>query len=340
MTPKPRPKLRLEAKRMTICAAAMCPDGIVLCADTLESVGSVHRSVQKLVELQLVNDDLKAIIVCATEDAVFSDALIEKISESLDRCTGTLASARDAIEDTTLKYCSDIWKTVDPKPKAEMLIGLKTIDDFRLLHLSTPTVRTIDSSEFIGYGRELAIYKAGQFRLKNTPMDVTAPILAYIVDTVKNNSQFCGRETNLALLHKDGTVEIKSPEYITNTTQGYKSIDWLLNTWVFPLLPLFVSEVGEDVLSSIGSLGEPKSDWAAKIPDMLKFLSIRRKSILAGEPQPEISESLRLIRAYSGAGLAVTMMTTSARQLRELGTIEQWSTGGDRRCLSASRGIQ
>jgi hypothetical protein len=309
---------------MTICAAAMCPDGIVLCADTLESVGSVHRSVQKLVELPLVNDDLKAMIVCATEDAVFSDALIEKISESLDRSTGTLASARDAIEDATLKYCSDVWKTVDdPKPKAEMLIGLKTIDDFRLLHLSTPTIRNIDSSEFIGYGRELAIYKASQYGLKDSPMDVTAPIVAYIVDIVKNNSQYCGRETNLALLHKDGTVEHKSQDYIAKTTQGYKSIDWLLNTWAFPFLPLFVTASGsEDALSMIGNLGVPKSDWVEKIPGILQFLAARKKSIQAGEPQPEPTEARKLGVAFAGVKLAIDMIVNQSQKIHELGAIE------------------
>jgi hypothetical protein len=115
------------------------------------------------------------------------------------------------------------------------------------------------------------------------PTDTAAPIIAYIVDIVKDNVQFCGRSTSLAVLHVDGIVEHKSQDYIAKTTQGYKSIGWLLDTWVFPFLPLVVKETGEDALSMIGALGEPKAVWAEKIPEILSILVARKKSILAGE---------------------------------------------------------
>jgi hypothetical protein len=304
---------------MTICAGMLCSDGIVLCADTLESVGSVHRSVEKLVELPIVSDALTAVLVCATDDGIFADALIERISESLNRCAGTFSSAKNAIENATLRYCSDIWKVLDAsldKPMAHMLIGLKTVDDLRLLELSTPTVRTIETWEFIGYGRELGIYKAGQYGLKGMPTDTAAPIIAYIVDIVKNNIQFCGRSTSLAILHGDGNVEHKSQDYIAKTTQGYKSIGWLLDTWVFPFLPLVVRETGEDALSMIGALGEPKTDWVEKIPEMLKLLAARKKSIIAGEI-PAVPENHKRKIAVNGFSFAARMIVNSAKQLYE-----------------------
>lgn len=311
---------RERKRRMTICAGMLCTDGIVLCADTLESVGSVHRSVEKLIELPIVSDALSAVVVCATDDGIFADALIERISESLNRCAGTFASARDAIENATLKYCTQIWKALDTasqdKPMAHMLIGLKTVDDLRLLELSTPTVRTIEAWEFIGYGRELGIYKAGQYGLKDMPTDTAAPIIAYIVDIVKDNVQFCGRSTSLAVLHVDGIVEHKSQDYIAKTTQGYKSIGWLLDTWVFPFLPLVVKETGEDALSMIGALGEPKAVWAEKIPEILSILVARKKSILAGEI-PAIPENHKRKVAIGGFSLAARMIVNSAKQLHE-----------------------
>jgi len=302
---------------MTICAGMLCTDGIVLCADTLESVGGVHRSVEKLVQLPIISDALSAVVVCATEDAVFSDALIDKISESLDHSDGTFASAKDAIEDATLEYCRAIWGTnPQDKPTAELLIGLKTADDLRLLHLATPTVRTIESWEFIGYGRELGIYKAGQYGLKNIPTDTAAPIIAYIVDIVKNNAQYCGRATSLAVLHTDGHVEHMSQDYIAKATQGYKSIEWLLNTWVFPFLPLMVGEAGEDALSMIGKLGEPKPDWVQKIPWMLQILKDRKEQVLAGLV-PAIPEKQKQKMAFNGIPFAARLLQNSSKQLYE-----------------------
>jgi hypothetical protein len=304
---------------MTICAGMLCSDGIVLCADSLESLGSIHRSVEKLVELPIVSEGLKAVVVCATDDGIFADALIERISESLDRSDGTFASARSAIESTTRKYCNEIWTVLDAsqnKPTAEMLIGLKTVDDLRLLHMSGLVVRTIETWEFIGYGAPLGIYKAGQYGLRDMPTDTAAPIIAYIVDIVKNNVPFCGRSTSLAVLHANGNVEHKSQDYIANTTQGYKSIGWLLDTWVFPFLPLIVAETGEDILSMIGKLGEPKTDWVEKIPGMLKFLKDRKTLILAGEILA-IPETQKQKSAFNGIPYAARVLKGSSAKLYE-----------------------
>lgn len=304
---------------MTICAGMLCTDGIVLCSDSLEAVGTVHRAVNKLVELPIASDDLQVIAVMATDDGVFSDALLEKISDKLNFSTGTFASAKDAIEDATLEYCQSIWSVLDSsqmKPAAEMLIGLRTVDDLRLLHLATPTVRTIETPEFIGYGRELAIYKAGQYRLKDMPTETAAPIIAYIVDVVKNNSNFCGRPTDLAILRRDGSVEHKSQDYIATTTQGYKSIGWLIDTWVFPFLPLIVAETGNDALTMIGKLGEPKSDWNEKIPEILKLLKEKKDLTLAGII-PAIPEKQKQKQAFGGVPFAARLLQTAAKQLHE-----------------------
>jgi hypothetical protein len=330
ISPKPpqMPTLhRRERKsRMTICAAMRCVDGIVLCADTLETVGNAQRYVDKLVELPLVSDDLKAIVVCATEDALFSDALIDKISEAIDRSNGTFSSAKDAIEDVTQQYCRDIWgtySTTQEKPIAEMLIGLKTSDDIRLLHIRTPIVHTIETPEFIGAGRDVGIYKANQFGLKDIPVDTAAPIIAYIVDIVKSNAQYCGGPTNLAILHSNGHVEHKSQDYITKTTQGYKSIEWLLNTWVFPFLPLMVGEVGgEDALSLIGKLGEPTKKHIDRIPEFLKFLSDRKKLVLAGEI-PAIPQVDKDVQAVNGFSYGARVIVNAAKQLHDLNLIKR-----------------
>jgi hypothetical protein len=322
---------------MTICAGTLCSDGIVLCADTMETVGSVHRSVEKLVELPIVLDGVSAVVVCATNDAVFSDALIERVSEYIDRSDGTFASARDAIEDVTLEYCTKIWKALQDskeKPTAEMLIGLKTVDDLRFLHLSTPTIRVIESCEFIGYGRELGIYKAGQYGLKGMPTETAAPIIAYIVDIVKNNSPYCGRSTDLAILHADGKVEHKGQDYIAKATQGYKSIEWLLDAWVFPFLPVAVSETGADILSLIGELGKPKSEWVEKIPEWLKLLAARKKSILAGETAA-IPENQKQRIAFGGMPYAARILQNSSKHLYEQNLIgEETKESLNTRCAA------
>ena len=81
-------------------------------------------------------------------------------------------------------------------------------------------------------------------------------------------------------------------------------------------LPLLVGQAGEDVLSMIGKLGEPKAEWVEKIPEMLKFLAARKKSILAGEI-PAIPENQKRKIAASGFSLAARIILNSSKQLYE-----------------------
>ncbi|HEX4322860.1 MAG TPA: hypothetical protein VHZ52_18240, partial [Acidobacteriaceae bacterium] len=175
-------------------------------------------------------------------------------------------------------------------------------------------VRAIDGLEFIGYGTELATYKAGQYELKNVPLETACPIIAYIVDIVKNNVPGCGRDTSLAVMHADGNIEHKTQDYINNSTQGYKRIEWLIDTWVFPFLPVMVGEAGEDALSMIGKLGKPNTDWAEKIPTYLKFLKDRKDLVLAGE-LPAIPEVQKRKTAFHGISYAARSLQNTTKNL-------------------------
>jgi hypothetical protein len=136
------------------------------------------------------------------------------------------------------------------------------------------------------------------------------------VDIVKNNVAGCGRDTSLAVMHADGKIEHKTQDYITKATQGYKSIEWLIDTWVFPFLPLIVGEAGEDALSMIGKLGKPNTDWAQKIPTYLKFLKDRKDLILAGEI-PSISDIQKQKSAFNGIPYAARILKNASKQLYE-----------------------
>jgi hypothetical protein len=64
----------------------------------------------------------------------------------------------------------------------------------------------------------------------------------------------------------------------------------------------------------IGKLGEPKTDWVGKIPEMLKFLKERKTLILAGEI-PAIPENQNRKLAVHGFSSAARTIQNSAKKL-------------------------
>lgn len=63
-------------------------------------------------------------------------------------------------------------------------------------------------------------------------------------------------------------------------------------------------------------MGEPKKNWVEKIPEMLKFLAARKKSILAGEI-PALPENHKRKVALAGIPLAARMIVNSSQNLYE-----------------------
>lgn len=319
-----KPRVRPQRRRMTIGAGMLCPDGIVLCADTLETNGMFKSHRPKLAELTVVADDVKAVVVGSTDNAVFMDELVEKVSEALDLADGTLAEVRESVTKAVRKHCKDVWALYSPKdrPETELLLGLKTSDGLSLLHIEAPNVRCIDSWQFVGFGAELASYKAKQFGMGGLPVAAAAPLLAHILDIAKENVRYCGGDTHMAIIHPDGAIEHKSQGDIQEATHAYKLVNWAFDTFVFPVLPVAASEEGKDLLAMIAALGTPKSGIREKVVAAVNVLAARKKAIASGNYiAAEPTESERLIQAFASAPIAIKMLADAFPKLHKAGLI-------------------
>lgn len=228
---------------MTIAAGILCPDGVVLCADMQETIGEFKRLRPKLQELQLSSPYVKAVAVGSTQDSIFLDGLIEKISEAIDLSDGHLSSVRQAIEKSVRKYCKDIlhlYASQNDRPVTQILIGLKTIDALALLDIYTPNVSNVSHFEFIGTGYDLAGYKAKQFLGAKMPVDVAAGIAAYILEVVKDNNIHCGGPTEMTLIRADGTIDHKSHDFCRRAGSTLRIWDYYANRLgsIIPLLSI------------------------------------------------------------------------------------------------------
>ncbi len=237
---------------MTIAGGVLCPDGIVLCADTQETIGAFKRRRPKLVELPLISSNIKAVIVGATDNAVFLDELVEKLSDEIDLTDGYLASVRRAIEKTVRKYCEEIWRpyaSKDDYPEAHLLVGLKTIEGLSLLEIYTPAVKNVSDYEFIGSGSDLAGYKAKHFFTVKMPVEAAACLAAYILEVVKDNNIFCAGPTQMAIIKLDGTVEHKNEEFSRHIGSALMKWDYFANR-MGAMIP-FVSVGGKPIIDHL-----------------------------------------------------------------------------------------
>lgn len=304
----------------------LAKDGIVLAADSLETVDEYLKVFKpKLVELPLISSDLKCVVVGAG-DGPFVDEIMEEISEALDLIEPSTSAAKQAIQRVVTKTCNRVWplytRQVD-KPQATLLIGLRGNDGLCLLEAPVPMIKAVDRYTFIGAGRVLAIYKAKQLMPDGVPLHVGIPLLTHILDTVSKNADGCGGDTHLAVIHPDGTVEHKSQDYLKEATQGYRLVSWALDTFIYPFLPLVVSDDGKDYLGRIAGLGEPTPELKKKISHALSFLAERKKGILAGNPLPaqETTEKQRLTTQLLVVSVAIKMILNTLPILHRDGAL-------------------
>ncbi len=81
---KPKPERLRKRRHVTIAIGILCSDGIILCADSQESVDEYSKiSRPKVFELNLLDDGVKAVLAGAG-NSVFIDALRSKLESALD----------------------------------------------------------------------------------------------------------------------------------------------------------------------------------------------------------------------------------------------------------------
>src|SRR5882762_5954259 len=79
---KPKSLRPRKRRRVTIATGILCSDGVVLCADSLETFRYSKTYGPKIFELQLPQQPFKVVLTGAG-DSVFIDALQDKMTSAL-----------------------------------------------------------------------------------------------------------------------------------------------------------------------------------------------------------------------------------------------------------------
>jgi 20S proteasome alpha/beta subunit len=226
--PKPSPKLmRLPERRaVTIVAGFKCVDGIVLCADTEETIGDVSKRHVPKLRLEPRNGSSKptpnlAVAFCgSTNNGPFMDKIINLSWEAAVNTT-SLAKACTAIQESienTYKHFGRIYQN-GYLPDAELIYGVKMQGTTKLFHALGPVVNEKERYYTSGAGCHLADFLASRLYTDTLNTRQSIILAAYILFQAKEHVPGCGGDSHIAVLEDGGLhrmIDIGKIEGVTH----------------------------------------------------------------------------------------------------------------------------
>lgn len=196
---------------MTIIAGFKCNEGIVLCADTQETVGTMKRNVPKL-RLEPSegwageNDgNSLAVAFCGAGDGPFIDKLVETCWQSA-KSAQSAGQACQAIEQSIRDHYAQFGKIFQPGycPHAELIFGVKMWGESMLFSADGPTVNEVNGYRSSGVGQYMADFLASRMYGYYLTIHQCVILSAYILFQAKEHVDGCGGESHIAVLREQG----------------------------------------------------------------------------------------------------------------------------------------
>jgi hypothetical protein len=243
MHPKPfppkHPKLQRlpERKAVTIVAGFKCQDGVVLCADTQETINHISkRNIPKLrvepssseVASRIFHKqpDIAVAFCGATDNGPFLDEIIERAWQSV-RNASSLSEATVFIDHSIKNSYEEFGRIYQPGclPTTEIIYGIKMDGDSRLFYSLGPAVN--EKSEYAtgGVGLYMADFLATRMYRSEWNIFQGAILAAYILFETKEHVDGCGGESHIAILPNNGECRLARPKSVEAITRMLRTVD-------------------------------------------------------------------------------------------------------------------
>ncbi len=226
----PRPKRLPERKAVTIIAGFKSSEGIVVCADTQETISNLSkRNVPKVrfepsgirehILLAGVND--LAVAFCgAANNGPFIDKIVDQAWDAVQQTT-SLDDACMAIENSIKQTYQEFGQIYQPGycPEAELIYGVKMHGNSRLFSAFGPIVNERDTYSTGGAGYYMADFLASRMYSGFLNVYQCAILAAYILYQAKEHVNGCGGESHIAVLSNNGTSGLAASSNIEKITK-------------------------------------------------------------------------------------------------------------------------
>ena len=230
----PKSKRLPESKRVTIAAGYHCAEGIVLCADTEETVQDyIKRDVHKIIQYPDAWDykpENHCCLFAGAGDGPLIDSLALKMWNGVKGLQSpSLDDIASGIEDVLIREYQKLVLSFhkEDMPQAHFLIAIRSAAEkgVELLEATGPVIKRQVPYGAIGYGLSLHTYLASRMLYPKTGLKFTTNVMTYMLDQVKTHVMHCGGETHLYTLNYEGECRFYSAQEIQAKTEALREID-------------------------------------------------------------------------------------------------------------------
>jgi 20S proteasome alpha/beta subunit len=214
---------------MTIAAGFQCDEGIVLCADTEETVGDIKQGTRKIV--LTAHPEMKHLVVFA--GAGWTDYILTAIEKSLDGlggCNGIEKIAHHLEEKLMGFFDGNLanWACFPPaeRPFVELLIGVGLKDGPCRLFYYGGTSFYSTQKKAIGIGTMVATNLIREHNWAgNDSLDDLCRLGVFVLSRSKKQVVGCGGETQMIALRSGGDYTFVDLAEILRMESEIKAIE-------------------------------------------------------------------------------------------------------------------
>lgn len=215
----PKPRRLPGRKTVTIAAGFVCNEGIVIAADSQETIPGYTKDLSKAkvkTVLCHVGDIVQGpILTCIYVGSGHSDYIataLEEAQKAVNNCKD-LFQAHKALDVCLRRFHKERiapWAGFPDyqQPSVELLIGISIGMAFGLFHYSGTSFHRCMDHKAIGTGAILANSLISQYCSHTDSLEQTIILASYIIHKVKMNVEGCGGFTQIGSLRSGGDFAI------------------------------------------------------------------------------------------------------------------------------------
>jgi hypothetical protein len=225
--PKPN-HLRLpRSKAVTIAAGFRFNGGVILCADTQETIEALHSKAwtpKLIVEptTKIGNDspDDLMIAIAGAGDGPFIDKLTELAWQS-SRSAVSLSEACEKIQQSVKDTHEEYGRIFQPGllPFTQLVYGVKMLGESKLFRSNGPIVNELRDYGAVGVGRYMADFLASRLSQRYLPSTQAFILAAYVLFQCKEHVDGCGGDSHIAILNETGGSAMLHPWRVESITE-------------------------------------------------------------------------------------------------------------------------